>query len=543
MTENSLQELPSNIIRQIIGYLPAQDKVNLLYTNYHFYVLVQPLLYKNLYFSKAYQLSCPESFDEALYTMIGVAKTPLATDELNRQIYQTRQEILLSSMHVNPELCKFVENIVVEGTYYNFDKIEPFEDVIDEQLLDFIKSNCTNLKSLISLRSTIPNIVLPSLEYIQLSSLENFEKVVGMNVKGLELALTDNSMKLDIDLDQLLAFAKNLKELTFDNELSQSIFLKTLIPLLEKGNDSLRLHSLRIIFHHYYEDPSPLLVTLFEVLDVTILDKLEIEMGCDDITCDCLHTFTQHLIEKGLNVTQLSLIQITGRRDHNYTEAFDFLVTSFLRKNPKAENIKHLFIKHMPPDDFNVDFGFEGNYLHRKELYKTMLPLLKGLETFSSPTFLQSVACYEQLISNLLWNGCKCSHCDDYLPIFDKFILQHQYYDEVKSHMTDMISPILFGNVAKVLGNRRSGSIKEYPALCRFWNFHDSPYDIIHFLEACPYDNSAFPPITTCVIHFLQNYVDDIGTMIPSLKRCTLSGVTFHKDNIEQSWTSSEDKR
>jgi hypothetical protein len=45
------------------------------------------------------------------------------------------------------------------------------------------------------------------------------------------------------------------------------------------------------------------------------------------------------------------------------------------------------------------------------------------------------------------------------------------------------------------------------------------------------------------VIHFLQNYVDDIGTMIPSLKRCTLSGVTFHKDNIEQSWTSSEDKK
>lgn len=200
------------------------------------------------------------------------------------------------------------------------------------------------------------------------------------------------------------------------------------------------------------------------------------------------------------------------------------------------EYLRHLSITHVPPSDFNVGHGFEGNYLHRKMLYKSVLPLLNRLETFECPTFVQSIACYEQIISNLLWNGCKCDHCDAYLSIFDKYILDHQYYDEIKCHLTDMISPILFGNIGRVLSIRKIGG--NIAPTYAYWDFHDAPYQISHFHD-CKFDRSAFPAATTCLVHFVQSYVEKMGRMIPSLKRCVLSGMFYDKIS-ENRWYCSE---
>jgi hypothetical protein len=542
MNCGSLQDLPDGIISKIISYLPQQDKINLLYCNYKFYQLVQPLLYKNLLFAKASVLSCPICFDESSYTVIGVLKTPLASDILNNKIYQTRQEILLNSLTINNSLTKYIENIIIEGLNLNDETIEIFEQTIISELFDFLKSNCSNLKRFSTYHTDIQNIVLPSLTHIQLSTFSNFSDIIELPIKHLELNIIDNAYNLDqFEDEKLINFFLNLETIILNNEISQYILLNKLNKILNGKSSLIKLKNLKLIFYHYFENPYSLICSFLEKIDFNFLDSLELVLGCHDITCICLHKFNNYLIKKNINLKKLSLIQKTLHRDHNYTEAFDFLTTEILRKYPNHENLKYLSIRHMPPNDFNVDFGFEGNYLHRKELFENILPLLKGLETFISPTLLQSVACYEQMISNLLWNGCQCQHCDDYLPIFDKYIISHQYYDEMKSHMTDMISPILFGNVAKVLSKRLIGECDlfadSFPPLNKYWDFHTAPYEILHF-DNCSFDKSAFPPVTTCVVHFLQSYVDTIGGMLPLLKKCVFSGVFFHRQN--NSWICSE---
>lgn len=538
----SLQQFPEDIISNIIKYLPQQDKINFLYTNFHFYQLVQPLLYRNLLFSKSSALKCPNSFDESLYTVIGGMSTPLATDSLNEKIFKSRQLILLDSLNVNIELTKYIENIIINGVILNNKSLESFEDIMVPELLQFLKSNCPNLKKFSTFNTNIQNIIVPSLTHLQLSNFQNFNDIINLQLKvdHLELKFDDNKNNLNSYEDnQIVCFFQNLQTLIFNDEISQNIVLDRLSKI---KNLKLKLKTLKLIFYHNFDSPYSIVCSFLDKIDINFLKNLELVLGCNDITCDCLHKLSNYLINKNIDLVKLSLLQKTLRRDHNYAEAFDFLITEFLKNYPNHRNLKHLLITHMPPNDFNVDFGFEGNYLHRKKLFEDVLPLLTGLETFTSSTFLQSISCYEQLISNLLWNGCTCDHCDDYLPIFDKYVSSHQYYDEMKSHMTDMISPILFGNVATVLSTRLISESQLFndslPPLNSYWDFHVAPYEIQHFDNDCSFDKSAFPPATTCIVHFLQDYVDSIGGMLPQLRACNLSGVFFNK--IDEKWICSE---
>lgn len=532
----NLQELPDEIILRIISYLPQQDKLNLLYTNYDFYVLAQQKLYENLLFSISTALKCPDSFEESHYTVVGGVETPLATASLNKRIYETRQEILLEAITVNKELCKYIKKIAIIGEYNHNGTTSSFDDMINTQLLSYLCENCQFLVKITSNNLIFPNLTTRSLTSVQLSSLKYLEMIKFQQLKSLEFSLSEEIHDLDAYTDtELINIFKKLETLAFYDEISQSLISKRLQRI--KGFQFSNLQDLKLLYYHNFDDPYTEIINFFKFIDFAKLKSVELTIGCNDITCDCIARFTKYLIERNINVTKLALIQKTIHRDHNYTEAFDMHVTEFLKALPNRLNLKELHISHAPPVDFNVNFGFEGNYLHRKSLFEAVLPLLSSLETFNCPSFMQSIACYEQLISDLLWNGCKCPHCDDYLPIFDKYILNHKYYDEVKSHLTDMISPILIGNAAAVLSKR--GNTQKLtgwwsmPMLNRFWDFHSAPYQITH-LSDCQMDKSAFRPLIKCIAHFLQAYVEAIGNMIPTLKRCVLSGVTFNR--MDEMW-------
>lgn len=536
----TLEKLPKSIISNIISYLPQQDKINLLYCNYNCYLSVLPYLYKNIYITKSSQLKSSHSFQESNYTLLGVLETHLATEKLNDKIYNLRQQILLESLSVNTQLCEYIENIVIDGFLFDKKQQVDLQDLVSVDLFTLLIKNCPNLKSVDLLNVKVPdNIELPTtMTSLGLTSKTEL-KYFNDSVKKLKIS-TDKIGHLDtVDDSFFIKFISNLDELIFENVFGQSEFIEKLTKSSITA-DKLQLKNLKLIFYHQFEDPTYEILQFLKKIDFGKLDKVELVLGCNDIICNCLHDFLSTLISHNLNIKKLSIIQRTIHRDHNHTEAFDFVIAYFLKKYPNNKNLKYLSIRHMPPVDFNVDHGLEGNYLHRKEIFENMLPSLTGLETFICPTFVQSVACYEQMISNMLWNGCQCNHCEDYLPLYDQYITQHQYYDEIKSHMTDMISPILIGNVARVLSSRIHHSqdinIDKYPLLKHYWDFHTAPYLITH-QKKCNFDVSAFPPVTKCVAHFLQEFVDAIGELIPSLRRCILSGVVF--DNVG-SWECSE---
>lgn len=548
MTKQSLQNLPEKILSTIIDFLPQNDKLNLLYTNYHFYVLVQPLLYKNLLFTKSTELKCEQSFDESLYTIIGVMKTPLATKKLNNKIYDARQQILLEALSVNIVLCKFVQNIRIEGDYHNDGNIDGLDETIYTPLYNFLLSNCPNLKSFSTFRLYENKTIVSTLEDVQLRDFNQFGSLFKSNVKNLYLDATDNLTDLDkYGNNELLQLFNRLETLVFNNETAQTLIINKLNSIFDTTKDKyFHFTNLKLIFYHCFDDPSEQILEFLNKINLNCLKRFEIVLGCDDMTCDCLTNFIKCLVRQDLNLNGLSLVQKTAHREHNYTEKFDYYVTELISSYPAKDRLKFLSIRHTPPDDFNVADGFEGNYLHRKSLYEVVLPKLNNLEILICPTFLQSIAGYEQLISNLLWNGCNCEHCNDYLPIFDKYILNHQYYDEVKSHMTDMISPILFGNVARVLSSRLSETNDMFldvaVPLNRYWDFHTAPYQITHSKD-CSIDKSAFPAIAVCVAHFLKTYVDSISDMIPTLKRCVLSGIFFDSnatDSGAKKWVCSD---
>lgn len=536
----TLQELPEEIILQIIGYLPQQAKLNLLYTNYHFYTLVQKKLYENIMFSISPALKDPNSFQESQYTVVGGVDSPLATTSLNQRIYESRQEILLDAIMVNKELCGHIKRVAIVGEYDCNGKISSVSEAMNPQLLSYLIENCQSLKKVSCYNLVFPNIISQTFDCVQLSSLEHIKKLNFKTLKSLEFSLIEGDHNLDVCTDdEFVSLLANLKTLAFHNEISQGLVLKK-IQKIDTFHFS-RLEDLKLLYYHNFDDPYKDISMFLETINFQKLKSLELIIGCNDITCDCITRFTDYLIKKNINVRKLAFIQRTIHRDHNYTEAFDMHITEFLKNLPNVSNLKELYIYHTPPDDFNVDCGFEGNYLHRKSLYEAILPLLNGLEILNCPSFMQSLACYEQLISDLLWNGCKCQHCDDYLPIFDKYILNHKYYDEAKSRLTDMISPVLFGNAAMVLSRR--GNTQRliewpfYPLLDKFWNFHSAPYQITHMSD-CLIDQSAFNPLTKCIVHFLQQYVEAVGTMIPHLKRCVFSGLSF--DRHGDTWYCTE---
>lgn len=538
----SLQNLPDNIVSHIISYLPQQDKVNLLYCNYHFYVLVLPKLYEKLFFTHASALACPNSFDESLYTVVGTLKTPLATDKLNTKIHRARQEILLNSMSVNTELCSYVKNVVVQGYSANGEAVQPFSEVIALELVNFINQNCTNIKRMSFYQTTIPDATVSTLDYVQLSSFENLKKVTKMHVKHLEvLSAGDSASMGQLPVEEMLHFLSKLDSLVFNDERSQSIFIRWINASYAAAQPLLKLKTLKLIFYHSFDDPSKDVFSFLGKVKIEAVENLELVMGCNDLTCPCLLEFTKFLLQQNLNLKKISFVQKTGHRDHNYTEKFDFHITEMLKNYPGKGTLKYLSVRHMPPSDFNVEHGFEGNYLHRKELFVNLFPSLTGLEVLVCPTFVQSIACYEQMMSNLLWNGCRCNHCDDYLPIYDKYVMGHRYYDDMKSQMTDVVSPILFGNASNILASRMSGICDlfddSFPYMQRYWDFHTADYQISHFAP-CSIDRSAFPPICTCIAHFLQEYVDAMATMMPKLRRCSLTGMIF--DRVDKAWKCSE---
>ncbi|KAG7841526.1 hypothetical protein KL942_001405 [Ogataea angusta] len=520
MTSSSLL---GSVLPLVVPFLAQQDKLNAAYASYELYAAVVPLLYRKLLFTGR-----PLVDSEGSWTNIGSLKNPLISDKKHSEMYTLRQELLLQTLTLNKELARCVEQVVV----------------VDQEILQDLAqvlSRCPNLR-----RFEVPQpdrwlgeIYTKPLESFVVTELDQLCHLPD-TVRRLKLGVLKSESLSVFDRQRALKkiYSLDALELAAD-EPSITTFLKFVQPFAR-----LRLRSLSIVYYHGYNDYNHVSRTLVQQLldktDLATLRELEMVLGCDEMACGCLGEFCHHLVSRPFDLRRLAILQRTVHRDHNYTEKFDVAVTSLLASMPNNERLAELYIKHAPPLDAMIVHGFEGNYNKRRDLYHSTLPQLRGLERLVCPTFVWSLACYEQLMSDLLWNGCTCDHCESFLSLFDEFIMKHHYYDAASGLEKDVISPCFFSCAAATLAARFVGRPLEHlPMLDVYWNFHsllnmdhDAGYE-------CRFNQSFFRHLAACISHFLQDYVHEVSRTNPNLWHVNFSGIVFEKADF---WVCKNEK-
>ncbi|QPG73091.1 hypothetical protein FOA43_000396 [Brettanomyces nanus] len=562
----TLEGLPDSILELVIDLLPQQAKFNLCLVNYKFYQVVQPELYENLIFTISSIIPSKSDFRSSLATIIGGSSNPLVSTESQRKLYNVRQEVLLQSLSINEQLAKFIKRVIVytgkeEGVFSSNSINDKNDDdnaafpAANLKLLDLIKKRSVNLVQFTVIGDTSRGIagltkeqilLLPRLERLDITDLTYLDCLTD-SIKTLVIhKLTTNRFDLKTSKPDIINQIGRLDSLIINDEDAQVRFLQYLIG--DNPKLTFKFKALRLLHYHGFSDynviSTRLALQLLNYVDRETLKSLELVMGCDHITCDCLKELVNNItVKKDFDLTRMAIQQFTVHKDHNYSEKFDFYVSDLLSKMKHRSSIRYLCISYDTPNDFNIGNGIkgngiEGNWLKRKRLFAATLPKLTGLKTLVLPHFLENAAGYEQIISDLLWNGCKCSHCKDYLSLFDYYIMHHQYYNSLDGYMTDMISPILFGSAGRVMASRVIEDFNlnalKYPPLDTYWNFHKGN-GISHFKSQdkndCKFNESCFKPLTKCISHFFLEYVESYGSSLPSLNLVVMNGEYF--DRVE----------
>ncbi|KAH3668238.1 hypothetical protein OGAPHI_001992 [Ogataea philodendri] len=504
----------ARVLPLVVPFLGQQDKIDLACTCYDVYRAVIPSVYQNLLFSGRSLLE-----PSLKWSNVGSLQNPFVSEKRHTQVYELRQELLFETLTLNKELLQCVESVVVAGT-----QISPDLALLLSQAPNLKRFDVPNAQRLAS------NLASTSLASVLITDLEQLCHLPD-TVTEIRLGVFDSDKISVSDRARALARVYAASSLVLvSDEPSICAFLKFLQPFA-----TLRLRSLSVVYYHGYNDynqAARLLVRqLLDHTDAAQLCRLEITAGCDQMACACLNEFAAHLCSKPLHLKQLALLQKTVHRDHNYTEKFDVAVTALLKQLPNNTHLEQLYLRHSPPLDGMIVHGFEGNYIKRRNLYQETLPLLTGLQKLVCPTFVWSLAGYEQLMSDLLWNGCSCPHCDSFLSLFDEFIMTHHFYDSSAGLEKDVISPCFFSCAAATLAARFIGTpFDNLPLLNVSWNFHtllsidhDPTYD-------CRFNQGFFRPLATCISHFCSDYVDALGRSNENLVHINLNGIVFQKN-------------
>lgn len=545
-TPRGLEQLPDPVLSQIVSLLSQQSKTSLALCSYKLYQLVQPELYRNLLLTPTWTLHSKTDFRDSLATIVGSTSNSLASQKARYQIYQMRQEVLLQSLTINPQLCQHIKRLTVvpsDSQTIWFGTETEQDDIVTEQegtpdptpmlkLLDYIKSHCANLEAFVVLGGGLSSEEMKQLPHLKRADLDDPAVTIGPEVRKLVLnePVSREPWAAAKQVDQL-------DQLMFNDDVAQGSFWKS----WEKK--PLKLRKLKLIVYHgfndYNIDSRRAAFDFIDSVDAETLEGLELVMGCDHIACDCLmELVNEHLLKRRFKLSHLAIEQRSVHRDQNYSEKFDIHVCHYLGAMQYPQYLKYLSVGHCTPKDFNSGNGFEGNFIKRRRLWDETLSRLTHLQTLIFPHFLEFAACFEQVISDLLWNGCKCEHCSDYLSIFDHYIMTHQYYDGLVGYVTDLISPMLFGTAGRVLSQRLVKdcdlNLLRYPPLDRYWDLHQG--SIVHFKgskeeESCEFNQSIFAPLATCISHFLKTYVDSFAKVLPGLQLTIMSGEYFDVDH------------
>lgn len=374
-----------------------------------------------------------------------------------------------------------------------------------------------------------------------ITSLGNASKLT--NLKWVLLSSEAELGSLDSSTRQ--KFSNQLQEVELIADEVKFCSLNLFHYLQREG---LRLHALKSLKFNYthnvdgyngsfVEDPINLISS---VVDLGKLEKLELGISCEYDDCDCIDTFVDGLAPKLTSLRELSLIEKTTTElaTHEMKERWDIVLCRFIIHLPFVErNLKSLSIRHATPLNGLSENSLPGNYIRRRTLYETVLPKLNSLQKLIAPTILQCLSAYEYLMCDLLWNGCECHSCQRILPIFDQYLMNHQYYLTNECRYTDVIPTVFFAYAGDFLMKRFSNQtdwdldILSVAPLERFWNLHG--YEDLRDFEdyECLFDETSSPFLALVISHFFNGYMDHLVQILPSLKTAVLSGLYYTVDD------------
>lgn len=522
----SLETLDIEVLENILFFCNQNDLVALAQTCHALSTPAIKKLYRSIYVRRHPRLITDESFIDSWATEVaGVRNIFKRTDQNDYLIY-------LKLICLGESLKKYGQLVERVAIYDDiFTEEEGLEYLIT--FVDIVKGYCTNLKRFSCYDERIQKLPLPpTIENLVTSDLTELDKTTHP-IKSLRVHMHRYTEQHDLpNLSKL----SSVEELILEDDESAS--LRLLKIMSNAGVEKLKLK--RLVFNHVHglHDYNTVLRSLtIEFIDACIdlsqLEELEMGIGCQEAECDCLGQFLDDLAPKLTSLHSVSFHEKTFHRDHYLTEAWDVSIGRFLL-NVKSK-VKFVAVHHNPPIDGKLTNGLEGNALRRRRLYEKVLPDLKHLETFVSPTFLQSCACYEVLVSDLLWNGCECDFCNQFLPFYDKYLMDHAYFDSDETDFRDMISPRLFGlfgaEMTRRLQNKYDLDAFKIPPAATTWNFHGyKAITCFNDINECMFDQKLFAPLAVCVSHFMLSSIKLMAKCCPKLKKVALTGIFFTID-------------
>lgn len=566
----SLADLPSSIVKNVIDYLPQQEILNLALTNYRFYEPCLEKLYKKVCIRTSPVLK-PKSNNKRGNDFLCSTQTVIygidrwTSLENQYKMISVRLQSLIASITFNTALLENIEEITVFD-FYN--------EEIEDNLVTLIKmlSNSKLKKLLVAdydLGRKLNDVIFrckgfQGLESLTIYTTDTTEKIVDFpNLKEViyYAESSESRDKRPSDPSQELKIITKLTKLSSITVCPKREIYKTFINLL------LELYSVRqfrlilkrfsLCYIHELID-SITKIDHLGIIEWKSLKELELAIGCDNDKCnqDCLLCHDVFLNMSSL--TKLSISQYTEKiiDTHKFNETWDINVFDMV-KELNTRKLVQLSLRHAPCENGVFTDGMEGNYLHRIRLYSERLPELidSGNVRLVMPNFVKSLSCYEQAMNNLLWNGCRCEHCEKYLTELDDFMMSHRYYNFELKQFRDLTTSNMFVTIGERLSRRFNfGNIIgdlyyfKFPMCKVFWDFHSNLfsipfrcsaqhnieeyefdeevevfYDARSTFEPCPFNAHLFSPIAKCISH----YTDDLMTRICDLYRGNAEDMTL----------------
>lgn len=494
----TLQTLAPDILEHILWFLPQQLLLNLALTNYHFYEPCLIKLYRNLVIQASPVLK-PENcrisqrgidFIDLIKTTIYGLTLVSKPRKAHWKMVSAKVQTLFNSIQVNPTLAQYIEKIEVKET--------------------FSPEVTQDLYLLFQLLASVPN----SLHKIYIADHDLRQKLQYHSWKR-SFALTSVTVDDLAHLSDLALSFPDVEEIIVAGTGHTTSLRRTIVPTLKKlvhifAKDDLQVFNVfsGALWDLYKETPFTLdnLKTFnvvhdhqnwthgFPYVDFAKLENFQLSLGCSE-----LEMCGQECLEMGLirfefrALKRLSLIQNTPYRYNNHTnsEKWDLIVFSFIESIIEtSKRLKYLSIRHNIPPDGIIDDGIEGLYLRKVKLYTQLLPELLGAikshpVNLVLPNFMASLSCYEQAMNSILWNGCKCIHCQKYLERLDNFLLYHRFYYGVRGVFKDLRTTQLIRCMSEALAERMDydynvGDLFQLssPMKSVTWNFHDNKFTV-----------------------------------------------------------------
>ncbi|ODQ81975.1 hypothetical protein BABINDRAFT_165480 [Babjeviella inositovora NRRL Y-12698] len=516
--------LPDAILDRVVAFLPQQSKLHLAQTSFRFYKLSTKHLYRSLSFQEHVILQDPTGFADSLATGISGFQNVLMSAEFDEKLMTVRQNILANSVTLNPELLAHIQVVRVSKLYAAGS--DAHASIV--AFLEVVAAG-PNLRNVQIVDQTLLAQVNPLLQQsalIEAVTVLN-DPLVPVQVSHVNLNLARDSPDIAA---RLLPSLRRATGIAFGENTS---YIHTLKALSASG--PLTLSRLTINLHHGFNGFNDELRTevhaFLNALDFAKLARLELRLGCEyAYECECMTEYLDTLAPKLTALTHVSISEKAMYKDHKFSEKWDMAVLRFLIQIPAP--IRYLSIRHYTPVDGNIKDGLDGNYIRRRVLYENALPKLASLETLVAPTFMQSCACYEVLMSDLLWNGCQCPFCEKIQSLLDDFIIHHQYYDVEDGDFRDVITPRFFAAAGDAMSKRLVRQVSDLelvstpPCVAR-WGFHG--YSDITCGEdfECDFNQSAFAPLVIVLSHFMEAYIKFLMGSNLRLREVVLSGVYF----------------